>query len=163
MAKRSRIKGKRIERDFVNRLKSLGIESARVPNSGNSPYSMFKGDVIVNIEGKIYVFELKGRKRLVSPFNNLKDIIQIDKYIAIPFNLLLEKNEEDIKKEIEKQKKRIVMPKTVQQWIDQSKRENAFLVIKENYRDFIFIIEKKDLSLILSIIKKKHNSGGENN
>lgn len=60
---KSRAKGDRFERDCVNRLKELGLETQRVPLSGAAG-GLFSSDVIV--AGR--KIECKTRKRFISQF-----------------------------------------------------------------------------------------------
>jgi Holliday junction resolvase len=60
MGKKSIQKGKRNERNVVNKFKENGIVSIRIPLSGATEYK--KGDVVVTIGGKAYVGEVKVRQ-----------------------------------------------------------------------------------------------------
>jgi hypothetical protein len=139
-----------VERDFVHFLQRHGVEAARVPNSGNSPYSNFKGDVIAKSENKHIVFELKSAKKFAKYLHKLDRVIRTEyngtTYYIIPYSILGQTLPESIPD---------IHYQFLHKWLQQSNRENAILVLKENYHEFLFVVNKEQLEIIRRLFNIK--------
>jgi len=145
MGRSQRLKGKRVELDFVHTMKEKGFKQvARVPNSGNSPFQDFKGDVVLKHDGDIYLFEIKARrtpiKSLEPIWTNNVPLIDNAGYFYATWDQIGLEPQSTIKQS-----------KQISRWLQQAQYESAILVIKFNRKPFIFVYSPEQAQKLIKL------------
>ena len=151
------------EKEVVRIFKERGLDVYRIPLSGGA--KGFKGDVEIrfaNKSGKVKVmhFEVKSRKSLPTLYKEtppywlylyddksevgrkifvvslefFADILSFDD-VGKSYNILLDFMERDDLSVVKKK-----TPAYLVKWLQQARREKAFLIVKANYKDFLVLI-----------------------
>ena len=126
---KTKAKGYRAERQLVQFFKDKGIEAYRVPLSGAS---YLKADVVVRINDKEYLFEVKNQERLRGIYKYPLPVLFTDNYVA----LMLEDLYEDV---YDIRRLAISLPATIKRVVKQAERESALLVIKASRQKFVVV------------------------